>query len=110
MVDNQYAPDRSITGDFASQVRVFAHDTFDLIDASVSPAALITTQIPGTEKPARGACLYAGVGISEINVTMESGKTQTFKGIAAGSFLPILVTQVNSVSGVSAEGELIALL
>ena len=106
MADNQYAPNRNMTGDFASQVRVFAHDTFDLWDG----AALITTQIPGTEQPARGACLYAGVGISEINVTMESGKTQTFKGIAAGSFLPILVTKVNSVTGVSAEGELIALL
>ena len=110
MADNQYAPDRTITGDFASQVRVFAHDTFDLIDTSVSPAVLITTQIPGTEKPANGACLYAGVSISEINVTMESGKTQTFKGIAAGSFLPILVTQVNSVTGPTGEGELVALL
>ena len=108
MADNQYAPDRTITGDFASQVRVFAHDTYDLFQGS--PAALVTTQIPGTEKPANGACLYAGVNISEINVTMESGKTQTFKGIAAGSFLPILVTQVNSVTGPTGEGELVALL
>ena len=108
MADNIYAPNRNMTGDFASQVRVFAHDTYDLFQGS--PAALVTTQIPGTEQPARGACLYAGVAISEINVTMESGKPQTFKGIAAGSFLPILVTQVNSVTGVSAEGELIALL
>jgi hypothetical protein len=106
MADNIYAPNRNMTGDFASQVRVFAHDTYDLWDG----AALITTQIPGTEQPARGACLYAGVAISEINVTMESGNTQTFKGIAAGSFLPILVINVNSVTGVSAEGELIALL
>ena len=106
MADNIYAPNRNMTGDFASQVRVFAHDTYDLWDG----AALITTQIPGTETPARGACLFAGVAISEINVTMESGNTQTFKGIAAGSFLPILVTNVNSVTGVSAEGELIALL
>ena len=109
MADNIYAPSRNMTGDFASQVRVFAHDTFDLFD-DASPAALITTQIPGTEQPARGACLYAGVAISEINVTMESGNTQTFKGIAAGSFLPILVTNVNSVSGPTAKGELIALL
>ena len=108
MADNIYAPNRNMTGDFASQVRVFAHDTYDLFQGS--PAALVTTQIPGTEQPARGACLYAGVAISEINVTMESGRTQTFKGIAAGSFLPILVTNVNSVTGVSAEGELIALL
>ena len=54
--------------------------------------------------------MYAGVAISEINVTMESGNTQTFKGIAAGSFLPILVTNVNSVSGPTGKGELIALL
>ena len=106
MADNRFSPKRNVQGDFASQVRVFAHDTYDLWDG----AALITTQIPGTEQPARGACLYAGVAISEINVTMESGKPQTFKGIAAGSFLPILVTKVNSVTGVSAEGELIALL
>ena len=106
MADNQYAPNRNMTGDFASQVRVFDHDTFDLWDG----AALITSQIPGSEQPARGACLYAGVAISEINVTMESGRTQTFKGIAAGSFLPILVTNVNSVSGPTGAGELIALL
>tara|TARA_B100000925_G_C21748001_1_gene362215 strand:- start:263 stop:589 length:327 start_codon:yes stop_codon:yes gene_type:complete len=108
MADNIYAPNRTMTGDFASQVRVFAHDTYDLFQGA--PAALVTTQIPGTEQPARGACLYAGVAISEINVTMESGNTQTFKGIAAGSFLPILVTKVNSVSGPTGAGELIALL
>ena len=106
MADNQYAPERTMSGDFASQVRVFAHHTFDLWDG----AALITTQIPGTEKPARGACLYAGVALSEINVTMESGQTQTFKGISAGSFLPILVTKVNTAAGVTGEGELVALL
>tara|TARA_Y100000592_G_scaffold75020_1_gene117082 strand:- start:12 stop:518 length:507 start_codon:yes stop_codon:yes gene_type:complete len=52
--------------------------------------------IPGTEN--RGVCLYVGdiSGGSDVEVVMESGNTAMFKGVTAGSFLPVLVTSVTS--------------
>ncbi len=60
----------------------------------------------------RGACLYAGVKIASITVKMESGKTAIFKGVQSGSFMPVLVTEVTSVtvdSGNVSDNDLIAL-
>ncbi len=52
--------------------------------------------IPGTEN--RGVCLYVGdiSGGSDVEVVMESGNTANFKGVTAGSFLPVLVTSVTN--------------
>tara|TARA_B110000305_G_scaffold143271_1_gene159433 strand:+ start:2495 stop:3049 length:555 start_codon:yes stop_codon:yes gene_type:complete len=50
--------------------------------------------LPGTSQ--RGACLFVGGAGSTgtICVKMESGDIVTFKGITAGSFLPILAVDV----------------
>lgn len=76
---------KGVQGNFAAQVRVFAHDA-----VSVTPSA---TRIANTDQ--RGVCLYIG-GQGDVKVTMESGTTQTFKNVSAGTFLPILVTHVLS--------------
>lgn len=92
----------------ANEVRLFAHDVLDLNKTSSSYT--YGNVIPGTE--GRGVCLYAGVAIAEIEVVMESGTICKFKGITAGSFLPVLVTKVMALpDGVTAgeEGELLAL-
>ena len=71
----------------ADEVRVFAHDA-----KPVTPSD--TVDLDNVDS--RGACIYVGdvsVG-ADIKVTMESGSEVTFKGVTAGSFLPILVTRV----------------
>ncbi len=55
----------------------------------------IRTTFPGSQD--RGCCLYVG-GAGNVNVTLESGNTVLFTGVNAGSFLPILATQVLSAS------------
>tara|TARA_B110000444_G_scaffold101231_1_gene95654 strand:+ start:176 stop:1096 length:921 start_codon:yes stop_codon:yes gene_type:complete len=42
----------------------------------------------------RGACIYIGVKMQSMTAKMESGKLATFKDVAAGSFMPILVKQI----------------
>ena len=75
---------KGVQGNFAAQVRVFAHDA-----VSVTPSA---TRIANTDQ--RGVCLYIG-GAGDVEVTMESGSTPVvFKSVSAGTFLPILVTHV----------------
>lgn len=71
----------------ADEVRVFAHDA-----KSVTPSD--TVDLDNVDN--RGACIYVGdvSGGTDIKVTMESGSPVTFKGVTAGSFLPILVTRV----------------
>tara|TARA_R100000935_G_scaffold22218_2_gene40972 strand:- start:3 stop:560 length:558 start_codon:yes stop_codon:yes gene_type:complete len=58
--------------------------------------------LPGTKQ--RGACLFVGGAGSTgtICVKMESGDIVTFKGVTAGSFLPILAIDVlrTAVDGV----------
>ncbi len=75
--------------------------------------------LPHTE--VRGATLYVGIDLTELSVTMESGNeyatqdggyTADFKGVQAGSFLPILVRKVNawtSSAGSDQDGAIIAL-
>lgn len=81
----------------ADEVRVFAHDAVSLVTGG---GTLNTGTITGTD--ARGVCLYVGAEMTSITVTMESGNSATFKGIAAGSFLPILVTAVTAATGAAA--------
>ena len=56
---------------------------------------ITSVDIPNTQK--RGCCIYVGdiTAGSTLNVTMESGNEATFTGLAAGSFLPVLVKSVN---------------
>ena len=60
--------------------------------------------IPNTQK--RGCCLYVGVA-GDYGVMLESGQTVVFKGVAAGSFLPVLAKQVTS--GIATVGDVLAL-
>ncbi len=83
---------RSVQGIEASQVRVFAHDAKSLVTGGV----LDTTNIAGSED--RGVCLYIGAAVTDITVVMESGANIRFKGLAAGSFLPILITRIVSIT------------
>jgi len=81
---------KGLAGNFQAQPRVFAHDAVGLTAAQINSGTYV---IPGTES--RGVCLYVGKAMDTITVTMESGSTPViFKGINAGSFLPILVTSV----------------
>ena len=108
---NIYEPKRKLNGNMAANPRLFAHAAFDLWDG----AALVTTDIPNTEDPARGVCLYAGVAITTLEVVLEGDDaanpktTTTFSNIPAGTFLPILVVRVVQAVGVSGAGELVAL-
>ena len=66
--------------------------------------------LPNTNQ--RGACLFSGVKMASITVIMESGKETTFKGVASGAFLPVLVKEVKSItvdSGSVSDNDLIAL-
>ena len=92
---------RGLEGNQNAQPRVFAHDALDLQNL------VGATQLPNTTNI--GVCLYVGVS-NDITVKMEGGSTVQFKGVTAGSFLPVLVTQVTAVStALTGPGELIAL-
>ena len=89
------------------EVRVFAHDAVALTAADITAGNTIANTRD------RGCCLYVGVAMNDITVTMESGSTGVvFRGVAAGSFLPILVTAVTGAtpaSGSLADGDIVAL-
>lgn len=91
----------------ADEVRVFAHDALNLTPGGT----LTTTTITGTGD--RGVCLYIGQAMS-LTVTMEGGASVSYKGVAAGSFLPILVTAVTAytltdTAGTKADNDILAL-
>jgi hypothetical protein len=65
---------------------------------------VLNIDIPNTGD--RGCCLYVGVA-GDVSVVMEGGTSVTFKGVAAGSFLPVQVVQVTST--ISASGDILAL-
>jgi hypothetical protein len=93
---------RGLEGKQNAEPRVFAHDALDL-----QPSYTLGDRIPNTETI--GVALYVGVN-NDITVTMEGGATVQFKGVTAGSFLPVLVTHVTAVgSALTGPGELIAL-
>ena len=91
-----------LEGNEAAQPRVFAHaanvitlvaegeDSFVYVvpntNVAANPGDLNSVQI-------RGACIYIG-GLGNLDVELESGDRVIFKGLTAGSFLPILVTKV----------------
>jgi hypothetical protein len=94
--------------DQAKEARVFAHDALNLTPGGV----LDTTTIDNTNS--RGVCLYIGQAM-DLTVTMESGTANiSYKNVAAGSFLPILVTAVTAytltdTAGTKADNDILAL-
>ena len=88
---------KGLAGNEMAQPRVFAHDAVGLTAAQIASGTYV---IPGTED--RGVCLYVGAAMTSITVTMESGNPVIFKGVSAGSFLPILVTSVTAAVGEAA--------
>lgn len=60
--------------------------------------------IPNTEK--RGCCIYVGIA-ADVGITLESGSSVVFKGVPAGSFLPVLAKRINTT--IPATGDIIAL-
>ena len=99
---------KGLVGNFQAQPRVFAHDAVGLTAAQISSGTYV---IPNTSD--RGVCLYVGVKMATLEVTMESGSTAVvFKGVNAGSFLPILVTSVTAAtpdSGALADNDIVVL-
>jgi hypothetical protein len=85
---------RSVQGIQAAQVRVFAHDAVSLVTGGTGVPN--TNTIANTDQ--RGVCLYIGEDMTSIEVTMESGNSVIFKGLKAGSFLPVLVTAVTNAT------------
>jgi|TARA_B100000035_G_C20993128_1_gene551179 hypothetical protein len=84
---------KGVQGIQAAQVRVFAHDAVSLVTGGGN---LNTNTIANSDQ--RGVCLYIGEDMTLITVTMESGNSVTFKGLKAGSFLPVLVTAVTAAT------------
>lgn len=84
---------KGLAGNFQAQPRVFAHDAVGLTAAQINSGTYV---IPGTSD--RGVCLFVGVKMSTITVTMESGNSAVFKGVAAGAFMPVLVTSVTAAT------------
>jgi len=98
---------KGLVGNFQAQPRVFAHDAVGLTAAQINSGTYV---IPNTSD--RGVCLYVGVKMATLEVTMESGNPVVFKGVNAGSFLPILVTSVTAAtpdSGTLANNDILAL-
>jgi len=97
-----------IEGNMQAQPRVFAHDA-SVLDLTVTGGGTPTvanesvnvitgvgvTPSKGDQVQvlSRGACLYVGAA-GNVDVEMESGARVLFKGVTAGSFLPILATKI----------------
>ena len=91
-----------LEGNEAAQPRVFAHAA-KAITLPASAANAFVYVVPNTNvAPAagdlnsvqnRGACIYIG-GTGNLDVELESGDRVVFKGVTAGSFLPILATKI----------------
>lgn len=106
------SPLRNINGNFASNPRVMVHDCLDSNDLPgwdpANPPAG-GYDIPNTNDPQRGACLYVGVAATSLVVVLESGTSMTLANVPAGSFLPILATKIVSMSPSPSTGELVIL-
>ena len=83
-----------LEGNMMAQPRVFAHDAVGFDPADYDTLLLPVPTGDETIFMQRGACLYVGVDVTTLTVTMESGNEASFLNIPAGSFLPILVTKI----------------
>lgn len=98
---------KGLAGNFQAQPRVFAHDAVGLTATQINSGTYV---IPNTSD--RGVCLYVGVKMATLEVIMESGNPVIFKGVNAGSFLPVLVTSVTAAapdSGNLADNDIVVL-
>ena len=101
---------RGLQGDENAEPRILAHDALDLGENMI-----FEQRIPNTETI--GCTLYVGGTFDTIVVTLEGSKEPIFfRGITAGSFLPILIISVEGVFDENDEpiedfrkGELVAL-
>ncbi len=83
-----------LEGNMMAQPRVFAHDAKGFDPTDYDELLLPVPTADETVFMQRGACLYVGVDVTTMTVTMESGNEATFLNIPAGSFLPILVIKI----------------
>ena len=95
-----------LEGNEAAQPRVFAHSAIAVALPAASGGDTFVYIVPNTgvapttgdtqTVQTRGACIYIGsiAGGSDLDVELESGSRVTFKGLTAGSFLPILATKI----------------
>lgn len=96
---------RGLEGNQNAQPRIFAHSALDLKPANYTEG----NRIPNTDTI--GVALYIGVAM-DITLKLEGSSTAVlFKGVTAGSFLPVLATHVtdSSVTLGAGGGEIIAL-
>ena len=87
-----------------------ATETYTTTDPSAFIGDIASIDLPSTTE--RGACLYVGIKMASIVAKMESGKSATFKGISAGSFMPVLVKEITAAtpdSGSLADNDIVAL-
>jgi len=95
-----------MSGNEMAQPRVFAHSAkYIAVPTGSDSIDIFPAQEPstGTPDPAtdnittntihRGACLYVGTG-GNLYITLEDGSEALFKGVTAGSFLPVLAIKV----------------
>ena len=90
-----------------------ATETYTTSDPSAFIGKVASIDLPSTAE--RGACVYVGEKMASITAKMESGQSATFKNIAKGSFMPILVKQITTATpdggsaGVISDNDIIAL-
>ncbi len=88
-------------------------ETYSTSEPSAFIGSVSSIDLASTDQ--RGACIYVGVKMSSMTAKMESGKLATFKDVAAGSFMPILVKQITTATpdggdaGVINDNDIVAL-
>ena len=94
-----------LEGNVAAEPRRFAHSALALTIASGTgkdDEAQDVIADPGTDKVVtlkRGACLYVG-GTGNVKVLLEGDTTPVeFKGVQAGTFMPVLVKKIYGKDG-----------
>lgn len=100
---------RGLEGNQNAEPRVFAHSALDLKPSNYT----LANRIPNTETV--GVALYIGIAM-DIKIRLEGSAAGTagevlFKGVTAGSFLPVLATHIvsSTVTLGAGGGEIIAL-
>lgn len=95
-----------LEGNEAAQPRVFAHSAITIVLPAAMGSDTFRYIIPNTgvapttgdtqTVQTRGACIYIGsiANGSNLDVELEDGSRVIFKGLTAGSFLPILATKI----------------
>jgi hypothetical protein len=98
---------RGVQGNMAAQARIMGHDavavTFGAtIAGTESRGVALYVGAGPADITVRGVALYVGAGPADITVKMESGNPAVFKAVPAGTFMPILVTEVTTATGATA--------